>query len=136
MSMLSLLVAAAAAGGTPAAAPAPGRYDATLCVTLNANPPTCGPVDARVDPDGTLTLRVDDIRYILSFEQGLMVGITMHGGMQIAEFLSSYRWAGGTLLFSDRERSARYEVELAPIAAAGHGARSRPASAPRPAAPR
>lgn len=115
MLMLPLLVAATGAAALPAATPAPGFYDAQMCVTLNTNAPTCGPMDARVDADGTLTLRVDDIRYVLSFEQGLMVGITLHGGMQIAEFLSSYRWAGGTLLFGDRTRSAQYEVQLAPV---------------------
>lgn len=114
MLMLPLLVAATAATGTTAGAPSPGRYNAQMCVTLNQNAPTCGPMQARVDADGTLTLRVDDIRYVLSFEQGLLVGITMHGGMQIAEFLSSYRWAGGTLLFGDRSRSAQYEVQLVP----------------------
>jgi hypothetical protein len=119
--MLPLLVVATAA--PLPGAPAPGHYDARMCVTLNANTPTCGPMDARIDADGTLTLRVDDIRYVLSFEQGLLVGITMHGGMQIAEFLSSYRWAGGTLLFGDRSRGAQYEVQLAPA-----GGRS-PASA-------
>lgn len=110
--MLPLLVAAST--GLAPAAPAPGHYDAQLCVTLNANAPTCGPMDAHVAPDGTLTLRWDDIRYVLSFEQGLLVGITLHGSMQIAEFLSSYRWAGGTLRFGDRSRSAQYEVQLVP----------------------
>lgn len=114
MLMLPLLVAATAA--PLPGAPAPGHYDARMCVTLNTHTPTCGPMDARVDPDGTLTLRVDDIRYVLSFEQGLLVGITMHGNMQIAEFLSSYRWAGGTLLFGDRSRGAQYEVQLTPAA--------------------
>ncbi|MCR5884535.1 hypothetical protein LRS03_17430 [Rhizobacter sp. J219] len=112
MLMLPLLVAATAATGTAPATPAPGHYDAQMCVTLNANAPTCGPLQAHIDADGTLTLRVDDIRYVLSFEQGLMVGITMHGNMQIAEFLSSYRWAGHTLLFGDRSRHAQYEVQL------------------------
>jgi hypothetical protein len=118
MLMLPLLVAATAAVAPPAGAPAPGQYDAQMCVTLSTHAPTCGPIDARVDPDGTLTLRMDDIRYVLSFEQGLLIGITMHGGMQIAEFLSSYRWAGATLMFGDRSRSAQYEVQLTP-----HGSR-------------
>jgi hypothetical protein len=122
VSLLPLLIAAAATGAAPVGTPAPGRYDAHMCVTLNANPPTCGPLEARVDTDGTLTLRVDDIRYILSFEQGLLVGITMHGGMQIAEFLSSYRWAGGTLMFGDRARSAQYEIKLAPAGTAASAA--------------
>ncbi len=112
MLMLPLLVAAVAGTVPPQGGPAPGAYDAQMCVTLNKNAPTCGPMDARVGRDGTLTLRVDDIRYVLSFEQGMVVGVTLHGGMQIAEFLSSYRWAGGTLLFGDRDRSAQYEVTL------------------------
>lgn len=123
MSMLPLLTVATAIGATPAGAPAPGRYDAQMCVAVSANPPSCGPLEAHVDTDGTLTLRVDDIRYLLSFEQGLLVGITMHGGMQIAEFISSYRWSGSTLLFADRARSAQYEVKLAPAGAASAASR-------------
>jgi hypothetical protein len=118
MLMLPLLVAASA---TLAGAPAPGPYDAQMCVTLAANAPTCGPMAARVDPDGTLTLRFDDIRYVLSFEQGVLVGITLHGGMQIAEFVSSYRWAGGTLMFGDRARQAQFEVQLSPAGARAPG---------------
>lgn len=117
MSTLLPLLVAATGALTPTGVPGPGPYDAQMCVTLNANAPTCGPMEARIGRDGTLTLRHDDIRYVLSFEQGLMVGITMHGGMQIAEFLSSYRWAGSTLLFSDRSRSAQFEVQLMPLGA-------------------
>lgn len=117
MPMLPLLMVATAIGATPAGAPAPGHYDAQMCVAINTHPPTCGPMEAHVDLDGTLTLRMDDIRYVLSFEQGLLVGVTMHGSMQVAEFMSSYRWVGGTLMFGDRSRSAQYEVQLAPLGA-------------------
>lgn len=113
MLMLPLLLAAAGASA-PAGAPLPGTYEARVCVTVNRQPPTCGPMQARVDGDGNLTLRFDDIRYLISFEQGALIGITLHGGMLVAEFLSSYRWAGDTLLFGDTPRGLQYEVQLSP----------------------
>lgn len=113
--MLPLLVAATATGpALPQGSPPPGRYDAQLCVSVTQRPPDCGPVVADVDEDGGLTVRVHDFRYVLAFEQGLLVGITMHGAMQVAEFLSSYRWAGDTLLFGDRPRGLQYELRIAP----------------------
>jgi hypothetical protein len=114
MLMLPLLVAAAGAAAPPAGMPPPGAYDAHMCVTVNRQPPNCGPMQAQVTPEGELRLRFDDIRYVISFEQGVLVGITMHGGMLVAEFLSSYRWAGGTLLFGDAPRGLQYEVQLSP----------------------
>lgn len=114
--MLPLLVAAAGVGAAlpPPGMPAPGAYDARMCVTVNRQPPNCGPVQAQVTPEGELRLRFDDIRYVISFEQGVLVGITMHGSMLVAEFASSYRWAGGTLLFGDTPRGLQYEVQLSP----------------------
>ncbi|MET0334259.1 MAG: hypothetical protein ABW190_08290 [Rhizobacter sp.] len=124
MLMLPLLVAASVASpAPPTSTPAPGRYDARLCVTVNTQAPSCGPVQAQLGRDGSLSVRIDDIRYQLSFEQGLAVVLTMHGNMLVSEFLSSYRWAGSTLLFGDRARGAQYELDLAPPAAT-------PASAP------
>jgi len=106
-----LLVAAAAAGA--AGAPAAGQYEARLCVTVAAQPPNCGPAQARLAADGSVRIQVDDIAYHLSFEQqGMLVGFTTHGNMQVAEFLSSYRWIGSTLMFGDRERGLQYELLL------------------------
>jgi hypothetical protein len=116
--MLPLLLAAAGATAVPPTTPAPGHYDARLCVTVNAQAPNCGPVQARLGADGALSLRVDDIRYLLNFEQGLAVVLTMHGNMLVSEFLSSYRWAGSTLLFADPPRGLQYEVQLTPATTA------------------
>src|SRR5512139_1176681 len=115
MILLPLLLAAAATtAAPPKSAPAPGRYGARMCVTVAVQPPNCGPAEAQVDADGEMSLRVNDITYLLSFEQGLLLGIMMHGNMQIGEFLSSYRWTGDTLLFGDGPRGLQYEVQLAP----------------------
>lgn len=113
--LLPWLVAAAGAttaSAAPPGSPPPGTYDARLCVTVTRQPTSCGPAEARVRPDGEIRLRVDDIVYLLGFQQSVLVGVTMHGQMQVAEFVSSYRWAGSTLLFGDRERGLQYEVEL------------------------
>jgi hypothetical protein len=109
-----LLVAASAAGVPPA-----GDYDARLCVTVATQPPNCGAAQARLAADGGVRIQVDDIAYHLSFAQGMLVGLTTHGNMQVAEFLSSYRWIGSTLMFGDRERGLQYELLLgAPSTAA------------------
>ncbi|MGY4831585.1 hypothetical protein ACVNIS_23645 [Sphaerotilaceae bacterium SBD11-9] len=105
-----LLVAAAAAGA--GALPPAGRYDARLCVAASAQPPNCGPVEAQVDVEGGLVVRVHDFAYHLAFQQGLLIGVTTHGSMQVAEFVSSYRWVGQTLMFGDRPRGLNYELRL------------------------
>ena len=73
MLMLMLPLLLAAATGTAAGTqPAPGHYDAArLCVTVNTQAPNCGPVQAQLGPDGGLSVRIDDIRYLLSFEPGV-----------------------------------------------------------------
>lgn len=117
--LLSWLVAAAGAtAAAPPGGPPPGDYDARLCVTVNRQPPNCGPAEARVMPDGELRVSVHDITYVMGFEQGLLVGITMHGNIQIADYTSTYRWAGLTLLFGDTPRGLQYEVQLNPKGAA------------------
>jgi hypothetical protein len=105
-----LLVAAtvSAASGVPPA----GHYDARLCVAVAAQPPDCGAAAARLAADGGIVVRVHDIAYHLSFDNGLMLGITTHGNMQVAEFISSYRWIGSTLMFGDRPRGLNYELQL------------------------
>ncbi len=112
------LLLAAAANGPPAASatatPPPGRYDARLCVSLSAQAPSCGPLEGLIEPDGTVILRLDDIRYVLVFGEGALLSVTLHGNMVISEFVSSFRWLGGdTLLFGDQQRQAQYEVRLA-----------------------
>ncbi|MBX3620975.1 MAG: hypothetical protein KF891_13475 [Rhizobacter sp.] len=114
MILLPWLLAGSVATAAPAPSPAPGRYGARMCVTVAAQPPSCGPADAQVDAAGEMSLRVHDITYLVSFEQGVLLGIMMHGNMQIGEFLSSYRWTGDTLLFGDGPRGLQYEVQLTP----------------------
>jgi hypothetical protein len=106
--MLPLLLVAAAAAGPPAA----GHYEARLCVAVSAQPPSCGAVEAQVSAEGELHVQVSDIAYHLSFERGLLLGITTHGSMQVAEFVSSYRWIGSTLMFGDGPRGLNYELQL------------------------
>jgi hypothetical protein len=104
-----LLLASAAAGGLPP----PGHYEAQLCVAVAAQPPSCGAAEARLGADGAIRVRVHDIAYHLSFDQGgLLLGITTHGNMQVADFSSSYRWVGTTLMFGDRPRGLNYELQL------------------------
>jgi hypothetical protein len=105
--LLPLLLAAAAAGP-----PAAGHYEARLCVAVSAQPPNCGAAEVQLGADGELQVQVSDIAYHLSFERGLLLGITMHGNMQVAEFISSYRWVGTTLMFGDRPRGLNYELQL------------------------
>ncbi len=104
-------VVSAVTGATPGAPPA-GLYDARLCVTVAAQAPHCGPAEARLSADGGLRVRIHDIAYHLSFDQGALLGITTHGNMQVAEFASSYRWAGTTLMFGDGPRGLQYELQL------------------------
>jgi hypothetical protein len=103
-----LLLASAAAGGLPP----PGHYEAQLCVAVAAQPPSCGAAEARLGVGGEIRVRVQDIAYHLSFDQGLLLGITTHGNMQVADFSSSYRWVGTTLMFGDRPRGLNYELQL------------------------
>ena len=104
-----LLVAASATS-----APQTGHYEARLCVSVSAKPANCGPAQAQMMADGELRIRVDDIVYHLAFGESQLVGVTMHGSMQVAEFASPYRWMGNLLQFSDAPRGLRYEVQLNP----------------------
>lgn len=122
-----LLAATGSSAGMPKAAPAAGQYDARMCVTVNTQPAQCGAADAQVSPEGELRLRVHDITYLLSFEQGVLLGVTLHGSMQVAEFVSSYRWSGDTLMFGDGPRGLQYEVQLRPP---GHAAPTPPPASP------
>ncbi len=93
-------------------APAPGDFDATLCVAVAAAPPDCGPVSARVDAAGRTVVRISDIVYLLQM-YGEQLGITMfHGAMQVDGFFAPYRWRGLELEFVDVEKNTRYELRL------------------------
>jgi hypothetical protein len=92
--------------------PAPGRYDATFCVTVAAAPADCGPVTADVGPAGQTLVRISDIAYRLEI-YGEQLGITLfHGTMQIDGFFAPYQWQGNQLQFSDTEKATRYELKL------------------------
>ena len=92
--------------------PAPGLYDATLCVAVAAAAPNCGPVTADVGPAGQALVRVSDIAYRLEI-YGDQLGISLfHGTMQIDGFFAPYQWNGAQLEFRDTEKGTRYELKL------------------------
>lgn len=102
----------AAAGVAAAEPPAPGRYQAELCVSIGSAAPNCGPAAAWVPARGRLQLRVSDIVYRLALHSSQVDVVLMHGTMQIDGFVAPYDWAGEVLRFDDREKSTRYEVRL------------------------
>ena len=111
MRRLVLLVAVA---GAPAWAdgPAPGRYEAQLCVTAAASaPPSCGPAELDVRSATRAEVRVADIVYRLYLRPPQVDVATMHGSMQIDEFSSEYEWQGEVLRFVDADKKASYEVK-------------------------
>jgi len=107
--LIALLAAAAAAGAAP---PAPGRYDAELCVATRPEAaPTCGAAEVEVT-SARISVRVADIVYRLALRPAQVDVETMHGRMQIDEFSAAYEWDGTTLRFSDAAKDVRYEVRL------------------------
>ena len=110
----SLLAALAAAASTAvAAAPAPGRYDARLCVATEAGaPPSCGAALVELRSGGRIEVRVADIAYRLALRSSQLDVLTMHGNTQIDEFSADYEWAGDVLRFTDLAKGAAYEVRL------------------------
>ncbi len=111
--LASLLLLAATSAG--AAGPAPGRYDATLCVgTAAAAPATCGAAKFELRPGGRAQVRVADIVYRLHLRPAQLDVTTMQGTMEIDEFSTTYEWQDGRLRFSDDDKNVRYEVRLGP----------------------
>lgn len=111
MRRLVLLIAVA---GAPAwaAGPAPGRYEAQLCVTTAASaPPTCGPAELDVRSAARVQVRVADIVYRLHLRPAQLDVATMHGTMQIDEFSAEYEWQGDVLRFVDADKEVKYEVK-------------------------
>jgi plasmid stabilization system protein ParE len=107
---LALLLAAA----LPAAAepPTAGRYDAQLCVSLDAAAPSCGPADAQVLRGNRVLVRVSDIVYRLKLNSSQAEVVLMHGAMQIDEFVANYAWTESALEFVDADKRTRYELRL------------------------
>jgi hypothetical protein len=92
--------------------PAPGHYDAVLCVTVGQDAPSCGPVTADIGSAGQALVRVSDIAYRLELYSD-QLGVTLfHGTMQIDGFFASYQWSGNQLTFNDADKATRYELKL------------------------
>jgi hypothetical protein len=109
----AVLLLAAAALAAPAAAtgPAPGRYQATLCVSPAASAPaSCGPAELEIRSASRAQVRVADIVYRLHLRPRQIDVATMHGLMQIDEFSAEYEWRDGVLGFLDADKQTRYEV--------------------------
>jgi glutathione S-transferase len=104
---LTLALAASAAG----AAPAPGRYEATLCVrTAPAEPASCGAAVFELRADTRAEVRVADVVYRLRLLPSQVDVMTMQGKMEIDEFSARYEWRGKVLTFTDPDKGVRYEV--------------------------
>jgi hypothetical protein len=96
-----------------AAGPAPGRYDATLCVATAASaPPSCGPVELHMRGPAEARLRIADVEYRLALRPTQLDVATMHGTMQIDEFSALYEWQGDELRFVDADKDVRYTVRV------------------------
>ena len=103
----------AAAVGTPAiAAPAPGRYDATLCVSSAALASSCGRAEVDVRTSGAVWVQVSDIVYRLRMSPGQAIVVVTQGTMQIDEFDTGAEWFGSALRFADADKQVRYEVQV------------------------
>ena len=110
-----LVCASAWAEGGASAPPKPGRYAARLCVqTLGdtARPADCGPAELTVHRGNKARLRISDIVYRFELHSSQVDVVLMHGTMQIDGFTAAYDWQGDTLLFSDREKGLRYQVQV------------------------
>lgn len=116
---LALAIAFACAAPAAAQVPAPGRYDAQLCVANPASePPRCGDAELVVESARRARVRVADIVYRLRLRSSQLDVTTMHGAMQIDGFGADFAWEGGALVFTDAEKNVRYEIrpQLLPAA--------------------
>jgi len=94
------------------AAPAPGRYDATLCVSSAALASSCGPAEVDVRSSGAVWVQVSDIVYRLRIGPAQSVAVVTQGTMQIDEFDAGAEWSGTSLRFADADKQVRYEVQV------------------------
>ncbi|MEO6743369.1 MAG: hypothetical protein ABIS28_03075 [Caldimonas sp.] len=94
------------------AAPAPGRYDATLCVSSAALAASCGPAEVDVRSSGAVWVQVSDIVYRLRVSTAQSVVVVTQGTMQIDEFDAGAEWSGTSLRFADADKQVRYEVQV------------------------
>ena len=109
-----LAFASAGSWAAPEARPEPGRHAAELCVATSPSaPPNCGPAQADVRANGTMSVRVDDVVYRLELHSSQVDIVVMHNLVQIDEFTVPYEWTGSTLQFNDGDRASRYEIRFA-----------------------
>jgi TRAP-type mannitol/chloroaromatic compound transport system substrate-binding protein len=94
------------------AAPAPGRYDATLCVSSAALAASCGPAEVDVRSSGAVWVQVSDIVYRLRISTAPSVVVVTQGTMQIDEFDAGAEWSGSSLRSADADKQVRYEVQV------------------------
>ena len=104
--------AACAAPAAAQAAPAAGRYEATLCVTSASLAPSCGPAQVDVRPGGGVLVQVSDIVYRLRIRTGQAAVVVTQGTMQIDEFDAGAEWTGNSLRFADADKNVSYEVQI------------------------
>ena len=103
---------AAVMAGVAIAAPAPGRYDATLCVSSAGLASSCGPAEVDVRASGAVWVQVSDIVYRLRIGPGQAIVVVTQGTMQIDEFDAGAEWSGSALRFADADKQVRYEVQV------------------------
>jgi hypothetical protein len=100
------------AAGAASAAPAPGRYEATLCVSTSADgPPSCGAAEFELRSRTQAQVRVADVIYRLHLKPTQVDVVTTQGKMEIDEFSAEYEWTGDVLRFTDADKNVRYEVK-------------------------
>jgi hypothetical protein len=98
-------------GAAIAAAPPPGRYEATLCVSTSpVAPPSCGAAEFELRAQGQVQVRVADIVYHLHLRPAQVDVKTMQGKMELDEFSAEYEWRGNVLSFVDADKNVHYEV--------------------------
>jgi len=94
------------------AAPAVGRYEARLCVATSEAEPSCGPAEVDWRSGQQVRVQVSDIVYRLKLHSSQLDVVLTQGSMQLDEFSADYAWQGDTLQFADRDKGARYELQL------------------------
>lgn len=99
-------------GALAEAAPPPGSYDATMCVTVGNQAASCGPVQVDMGDNGLALVSVADLRWRLEPMHGQLGVSLFQGNMQLDGFFAAHRWHGAVLKFSDPDKPTRYELQL------------------------
>jgi hypothetical protein len=98
--------------GLADALPAPGRYEAILCVRNAGAAPNCGPADFRVHAGGEVVLQVSDIVYRLLVRGSQAAVVVTQGTVQIDEWDGAAESSDSSLHFVDDEKRLSYEVQI------------------------